>query len=691
MSKKFKKALAFIATAAMAFSATSVLPYSTSGSIVASAASTKDGTITITKKDYNLETGKLADNNITETHKVKYASDKENGHHAVSCTFTSTGTNTKCPEDHTNSATLEKHIWSIKEDTDNTDGTNVTVFCDYCGFETTGNLSEIYKETYDRYTAAQKEIQSINSLIKTKEEKIKELEGYISELNEITDLQTSYNNAVKTYQNALKYQENYTNDVKKAQNDLTIAEGKLAEAETNYDMANSTFKTLLNKRINNQTLTEAEVEEWDNLKIRESVANTDSSNNTVNALSSDSNDDLYIKADQEIEKSKTYVSERVAGYASDKLNAETTISTLKSDGSVLFHWEDYEETENGQTVTKPGMKTTLQTRVDNAKRAMDSLKESLENETKDYEKDIKEVIAGYRQQIKEAYDVINTENAKIAKLYVDELKVSSDTLKEKVDEAQSKADEDETATPQVIGMSLGIETTSPYKMHANIYVTGNTSDIRIDGNKQTQPNSSTEVDIDGVNRKCYVYTVNMHPSEYKVPIKVANGSKTIANISIPTYKTQAETIFNKTDSNKADKISKLVTTMFEYFDAVTSYIDGEDYIKPSSEGYDTATDAEAIAKNYAGTSVIITDTAQVEIQNFFVKTPATETAPAVYVVQSLDSPKLGKLSETPLMAGKKVTVDKYLGMLSGNAKAVGEKLKAFDIAAADYTKQESSK
>ena len=38
MSKKFKKALAFIATAAMAFSATSVLPYSTSGSIVASAA-----------------------------------------------------------------------------------------------------------------------------------------------------------------------------------------------------------------------------------------------------------------------------------------------------------------------------------------------------------------------------------------------------------------------------------------------------------------------------------------------------------------------------------------------------------------------------------------------------------------------------------------------------------------------------
>ena len=177
MSKKFKKALAFIATAAMAFSATSVLPYSTSGSIVASAA---DETLTPISKERDFGDGK-------GTHKATFEfGDMRKGHKITNCLkdgeSSTTGTYDEKCEDHvTEEGKLVPHEWDLAE--------GVTVpKCKWCDIEDTRKASVQLADALLDIDDAEAELENLKTVLQAQQNKLTEEKTKLANLETLTGI-----------------------------------------------------------------------------------------------------------------------------------------------------------------------------------------------------------------------------------------------------------------------------------------------------------------------------------------------------------------------------------------------------------------------------------------------------------------------------------------------------------------------
>ncbi|MBD5160058.1 MAG: hypothetical protein HDT23_07455 [Ruminococcus sp.] len=595
MSKKFKKALAFIATAAMAFSAISVLPYSTSGSIVASAA------------------GDDGDNN---NHTLTYE-DNEDGTHTIKCN------DEDCTDANHNRK--EKHNWKTPDE-DN------KVYCSNCNAEDKRTaLEKLEDAKQDLKDADDDKKTQLANLAEQETGELKEMQEALNNLKDASVASEAIAVLIQAIEDEEKNRVSFQKSVDMAKENLSKFENDVIAATATYNTSNNRLIALSELESLN-VLSEEDKEELEILR------------DTV-----DNDGKIITKGSVTLNKEKMDAAIKTKEAAKSILsNAETRLSEYNS--RIDEYKKEKERLEGLQEVANLEEDETYQDAITRLQNDITTLKNKIDQQRENLNSD---------DYLKVYQDAINAAQAAV--------------------DAEEKAVQ-AAADATIAGMSLDIDKSS-LNMYLNVYIAGNPDNINVEDGTKKGANNDTPIAVTNTDgeietKYCTVFQIPIKPQEYNYDFNITKGSKNalIKNIKLEDYVDAFKTYFGEDD-----KRTTLVTTMYDYCQAATAYLNS--YKKVDTNAYDDAVDSDKTKENYRGSSIIITNNAKVEIRNYFAKddTYVSDIVTAEYT--------LGKIKDAVVWQGK--TLETYFEKLKAKSDAkeandVATALIEYDKAAFEY-------
>lgn len=673
MSKKFKKALAFIATAAMAFSATSVLPYSTSGSILNVAATGET------------ENTKIYDYTDDEhTHKLIYVDEVP-----ATCTKTGTKAHFVCNEHEDSSVTPHK-LYEVP----NAFTKNMTQE----QFTTMVNASTNLTETDEDKLKI--DINESNHTIKhvvSKDAQCEEsgnIEYYYCEngcennkyysdaslSKEITD---SVNISALGHKLA-EDGETCTacnmklDEIKIAEVQLKAAKASLTAMQSNLTAAKTAESDLEKQLSDLETQIKNVQDAQDELK---------SLNDSLSALQ-----DIATSA----EESKNKSAEATLNAGKALLEATENYEKAQADLATLKEGDEgYTEAVENEKSAKDAV-TKAQTAYNSANSKYDvayNMAEianervtSMQNRIKAYEQLTKE--EQKTTDLKQLIDELNTTKIDLT-TQLTKAQEATTTAQTAVDDAQQAVTDTqdklnalkEATTLKVVGMSLNLDVE---KIGVNIYLTGTpASEDKLTFNGEIlTAGDSVNVMLSGKETECKVYTVNVTPNNFDEKIIVRNNRLKLAEASVTDYIEASKTYFEAGSTAQV-----LVDAMTEYCKVAKAYLTTAKFASAST--YVTATTAESVKEKYVGSSVILGENSLVKVREYFNIGTADEPE---YAYTEKNPSVLGAIESIEIGFNKKTLKDYFTKLgESTDAGKVGKALVAYDTAARNYNDNPDTK